>query len=248
MAFALTFGGLLLGGCSPSLADCRGATGAQNVEVRYENPSGSTGPPESVDLLRDRVERRLRAEPANRFTDDCPTNVTKNANGVVVFLPKGSPDARFQLRQGDSLQFRLVLAALKAPPAEDPSGLSNDLQYLVDADGTTYLVGPNLIPSNPVETAKSELDPQSGRFQVVLSLTPQGSKDFDAMAAASLDRQIALVLEGRIVSAPTINSARFNGTVNISGNFTEAETVALAKAFTAEAFPAPLEITDIDRP
>ncbi len=238
-----------LPGCSESAAEkrsaCRADKQAQQLRVRYQRPAGSQQAFEPDDVLRDRVETRLKANPAIRFDGDCPATVTVNAGYIEVFAPKGSPDLRPVLKRQSVLEFRTVFGEWgrnEIPPQVGPD------QVVLKGSEGTYLLGPSLLPTSPVATAKSELNPQSGSFEVEATLTPQGSEDFDAMAVANFDRQIAIVVDAKVISAPTINAMRFGGSFQISGNLTEAETKSLAQAISGGAFPAQLEIFKIEGP
>jgi hypothetical protein len=63
-----------------------------------------------------------------------------------------------------------------------------------------------------------------------LVLTPEGARLMDNWAAAHFQERFAIVLDGTVVSAPSINATSFNGQIQISGNFTPAEANALLEA------------------
>ncbi|MFP5376384.1 MAG: protein translocase subunit SecD [Acidimicrobiia bacterium] len=103
-----------------------------------------------------------------------------------------------------------------------------------------YLLGPTELTGTAVRTARAEFDPTQG-WRVNFTLTGEGSKAFDEMAARNLQRQVAIVLDGVVKSAPVIQEAQFGGTGVISGNFTEREAKDLALVLRYGALPVELE-------
>jgi SecD/SecF fusion protein len=55
-------------------------------------------------------------------------------------------------------------------------------------------------------------------------------------------RRLAIVMDGRLYSAPTLNEAIYGGSAMISGSFTSDEAIQLATALRAGSLKAPLEI------
>jgi SecD/SecF fusion protein len=72
----------------------------------------------------------------------------------------------------------------------------------------------------------------------------QGSKRFAEATAQNLGKQFAIVLDGRIISAPVIQSAITGGSGRITGNFTEESAHSLALLLKSGALPAPLNIVE----
>ncbi len=136
------------------------------------------------------------------------------------------------------------------PPKTDPlTGLTareddkaEATVVLADKDGTSnYLLGATLLDGTIVDTAIAELDPQTGGWQVRLSLTGKGSGLWDGMAAQMYQKQLAIVLDSKVISAPSINAQRFGGSAVISGNFTETEAKDLATVLRYGSLPVKLE-------
>src|SRR4029453_1264967 len=90
-----------------------------------------------------------------------------------------------------------------------------------------YLGKAALTGKGTVDTAKKEFVPNQG-WTVKMDLTSSGSSKWDALAQQQFHKQVAIVLDGLVQSAPTIqpNDAAFTsfgGTAVISGNFTGGE-------------------------
>jgi preprotein translocase subunit SecD len=97
-----------------------------------------------------------------------------------------------------------------------------------------YYLGPAGLRGNAIAAATYEFVPGQG-WTIKLRLTKSGSKAWDALAEQQFHRQVAVVLDHAVVSAPQIQPgdetfSSFNGTAVISGNFSKSGAKALAQA------------------
>ncbi len=109
-----------------------------------------------------------------------------------------------------------------------------------------FSLGPALLTGEVVRTARAAFDQGSGRWYVQLFLTGKGSPSFDAMAAANRGKQIAIVLDGIVESAPTIDAVSFQGKPTITGSFTQKEASDLALVLRYGALPVQLTEKSVD--
>ena len=77
----------------------------------------------------------------------------------------------------------------------------------------------------------------NGQPAVAFSLTPEGGRRFAALTGANVGRQLAIVLDGRVQSAPVINQAIAGGEGTIEGAFTLREAADLALVLRSGALP-----------
>lgn len=85
---------------------------------------------------------------------------------------------------------------------------------------------------------------QFGQPYVSISFNPEGSKIFSDLTAVSVDRRLAIVLDGVVQSAPVIRERIPSGRAQISGNFSVEEANDLAIVLRAGALPAPTKIIE----
>ncbi len=109
---------------------------------------------------------------------------------------------------------------------------------------------PNPLTSQPFETvmtgaglqaAAPQVDPQTGQWLIQFQLTPEGAEIFGPYTAANVSQPMAIVLDGVVLSAPTIQSELTTGGV-ITGSFTEEEARTLALQLRSGALPIPLSV------
>jgi protein-export membrane protein SecD len=85
---------------------------------------------------------------------------------------------------------------------------------------------------------------QFGEWLITFELTGAGSDQFYEYTRTHIGQPLAIVLDGRVLSAPTINAA-IRDTGSISGLFTQEEAESLAVQMRYGALPVPLKVVDI---
>jgi preprotein translocase subunit SecD len=98
-----------------------------------------------------------------------------------------------------------------------------------------------------IESAREEIsnDPMRPSSPVVsLVFNNRGARDFERVTSRSVGERMAIVLDGFVYSAPTINERISLGRAQISGQFTLEEARDLAIILQAGALPAPMEIVE----
>ena len=98
-----------------------------------------------------------------------------------------------------------------------------------------------------IATADAQIGLKStnpGAWGVSMKLTPTGRADFARVTGNNVGRQLAIVLDGVVQSAPVINERIPSGDASITGNFTAASSRDLAIVLRAGALPAPVRIIE----
>jgi preprotein translocase subunit SecD len=88
----------------------------------------------------------------------------------------------------------------------------------------------------------SQTDP--GGWGVSVTMTPKGRADFARVTSNNVGRLMAIVLDGRVSSAPVIREAIPSGDASITGRFTVENARDLAIVLRAGALPAPIKILE----
>ena len=100
------------------------------------------------------------------------------------------------------------------------------------------LSGENLLDAQP------NMNTQTNETVVSFTLDRVGAKRFGKATTEGIGKQLAIVLDGKIVSAPVIRDAIVSGSGQISGNFTFQSATDLALLLRSGALPAPLNIIE----
>jgi preprotein translocase subunit SecD len=114
--------------------------------------------------------------------------------------------------------------------AGDTAG--SPVQYLVRREA--------VITGRDLKSARAGIDPQSNGPEIQFTLNPQGAEKFKRETGRSIGRRLAIILDGRVESAPVIQS-QISDNGRITGRYTAQEADNLAKVLRAGALPASLK-------
>lgn len=191
---------------------------------------------EALNSVRDTIERRV-----NSFGVSEPVVQVQGKDQIIVELP-GITDvnkAIDQIGQTPLLEFRTQ----GDPNAQPTPVLGADGKLTIDP-----LTGWDKTDLSGKQLKKASADVQSGQStissEVVVKLLfdEEGTKIFADLTEANLQKPIAIILDGQIISAPTVQSAITNGEAYITGNFTPDEAKELATRLNSGALPVPISL------
>ncbi|GAA4005803.1 protein translocase subunit SecDF [Hymenobacter fastidiosus] len=94
-----------------------------------------------------------------------------------------------------------------------------------------------------VADARQDYD-QGGRPEVSMQMNPSGGSKWQKLTAANIGRQVAIVLDDYVYSAPVVQAEIAGGNSSISGNFTIEEAQDLSNVLKAGKLPAPTRIVE----
>ncbi|HEX6221380.1 MAG TPA: protein translocase subunit SecD, partial [Acidimicrobiia bacterium] len=260
---ALAWGGLaaiIAAGWLPRLGlDLQGGT-----SVVLTAPEGTD--PELLDVATEIMTRRIEDFGAVQE----PDIAISGDDTVVVQLPGVEDEQRAIEAVGQTglLSFRPVLEAFtpeSAPELTDPDDITMDA-YLLYADeefGDQVLhVGPAELEGGDVDEAIPLFDP-TGQWVVNLDLTPEGGDAFAEMTGEAATfppgdprRQIAIVLDGAVISAPGVSTDVTPGVgitggqaVITTGTSSDAQQEAQDLALTLRygSLPVAFEVSAVQR-
>jgi len=160
----------------------------------------------------------------------------------------GAADPAATPATGVSPEVNAKFAALDCTKTENLQGSGADApgDTIVACDRaglTKYILAPAEVLGRQISKASAGLDAQSGSaWYVSLTFNGEGTTAFGAITsrvtslAAPLN-QVAIVLDGLVVSAPRINEAIPSGNAQITGSFTQLEAQDLANVLKYGALP-----------
>ncbi|HEX9682321.1 MAG TPA: protein translocase subunit SecD [Acidimicrobiales bacterium] len=190
---------------------------------------------QTIEILRSRVDALGVAEP----------DITRQGGNVIVQIPGVTDRARAReiVGQTAELRFRPVI---DIAPGDEPTPPEEDLVesevVLGDRDGELrYRLAPAELTGEIVSTANARFGITGpSEWAVLVDFTAEGSPLWDDLAARIVGRQLAIVLDGIVQSAPTIQTAQFGGSATISGSFSEREAKDLALVLRFGSLPVEL--------
>jgi SecD/SecF fusion protein len=204
---------------------------------------------QATEVLRKRLDKFGVAEPSLRPVGE---------DRILIQLPGLSEvdyeSARATLTKPAYLEFRLVheqsqqllAQGMLAPGYEilsekvkdpGPNGAERTLEYLVKKKPEQGLTGKHL------SKAAVYPDPMTGRPKIDFQMTSEGASLFADVTTQNTGRQLAIVLDGELKSAPSIRGAIVTGRGEISGNYDLKEAFELANVLE-NPLEAPVAIVE----
>jgi preprotein translocase subunit SecD len=114
-----------------------------------------------------------------------------------------------------------------------------------------YLLGPTLIEGNQLTTASAGIPQNDVNWVVDLEFNAEGATSFEeatrALAAkGDPNNRFAIVLDGVVISAPSVNEAIPGGRAQISGNFNQKTATELANVLKYGALPLAFDVSEVN--
>jgi preprotein translocase subunit SecD len=159
--------------------------------------------------------------------------------------PQPTPQPTPQPRAAPGPQQRFTELDCTKPENRRGGGFDAPDQPIVgcDRDGTAkYVLGQAEVLGTNVRTAAANTAPNSVGWQVDLSFDGTGTRRFGALTQRVVNlppprNQVAIVLDGVVVSAPRIDEPILGGQAQITGRFTQKEAEDLANVLRYGALP-----------
>ena len=188
----------------------------------------------SLDQALEIVRRRIDEVGTNE-----PNILKRGNNRILVELPGLDDPMRVKnlLGKTANLTFRFITQSNEETFGSEKM-LFEDGSEEVVVSKRIILSGDNILDAQP------RMDTQNNETVVSFSLDRIGSKRFAKATTSGIGKRLAIILDGKIVSAPVIRSAIVGGSGQISGNFTFQSATDLALLLRSGALPAPLNIIE----
>ena len=180
------------------------------------------------------------------------TTTTTVAKGATTTTVKGvtttlaPPSGGGGESRGRAVPQTTVPVATTVPGTDPVTGLApGQTVYAGQKDGLIYLLGP-AGATGEVFTNEASAQIDAGGWAVSVNLRDgaAGEDLWNALAKKCFEggedcpsKQIAISLDGKVISAPVVQAASFNGSVQITGSFTEKEANDLARILQFGAVP-----------
>ncbi|GJM02347.1 MAG: hypothetical protein DHS20C08_08480 [Rhodomicrobium sp.] len=150
------------------------------------------------------------------------------------------------VKQAAVLSFHLVVRPATAKEAED--GLvepGTTILPSLDQYSSHYVIDDEpLLTGADLANAQRGQSPSTNRPVVTFRLNTRGAVRFGDVTTNNVGRPFAIVLDGKVISAPTINEPITGGSGEISGNFTVSSADDLALLLRSGSLEAPLTILE----
>lgn len=191
--------------------------------------------------VRDVIERRV-----NIFGVSEPLVQTTNINGewrLIVELPGVSDIDAAIAKIGTTpyLEFREAqIYKASELPEEALAEIFPNQKIEPDTELTSFI--PTDLTGKEFQHATVKFDPNTNEPVIGLEFNAEGKKLFGEITTRSVGKQVAIYLDGEILSAPRVNEPITTGEAIITGKFSVEEAKDLATRLNAGALPVPIKL------
>ncbi|CAO5680416.1 MAG: Protein translocase subunit SecD [Holosporales bacterium] len=210
---------------------------------------------QSVEVVRRRVDETGTKEPSilRQGTDRIVLQLpgVENPNDVKRLLGK-TAKLTFRLVDHEAGQVRVSDSGQPIGSAPSGSEILEDVSHIkYDEKGNIitpkyylYVKKDVKLTGENLEDAKFTISHDSNQPAVSIQFDTPGAKKFAEISSNNINRQFAMVLDDKIISAPKLNCAITGGAAIITGSFTFKEANELALLLRAGSLPAPLKVVE----
>ena len=185
---------------------------------------------QAIEIVRRRVDEVGTNEP----------NILKRGNDrILVELPGLDDPGRIKSLLGKTanLTFQFITQTSEESFGTEKLMFEDESEEAI-VSKRIILSGDNLVDAKPT------MDTQTNETVVTFSLDRVGAKKFGKATSTGVGKRLAIVLDGKIISAPSVREPIVGGSGQISGNFTFQSATDLALLLRSGALPAPLSIIE----
>ncbi|KFI27037.1 protein translocase subunit SecD [Paenirhodobacter enshiensis] len=184
---------------------------------------------QSLEIVRRRIDAAGTRE---------PTIVRQGTDRILIEVPGigSAEDLKALIGTTAKLTFNQVTGT--ATSDDQTPGAGKEVLPDAERKGLFYVLeSVPVVTGDDLTDARPETD-QNGRPAVGFRFNPAGARAFGDYTAAHIGEPFAIVLDGKVISAPTIQTHIAGGSGIITGNFTVQQSTDLALLLRAGALPA----------
>jgi len=193
----------------------------------------------AIEVVRRRVDELGTTEPSIQRQGD---------DRILLQVPGFDDPEKLKavVKQAAVLSFHLVeRPATAQDAAEGIFEPGTSIFPSVDQYSTHYVLEDEpLLTGSDLANAQQSFSAQTNRPVVTFRLNSRGAVRFGEVTSNNVGRPFAIVLDGNVISAPTINEPITGGAGEISGRFTVSSADDLALLLRSGSLEAPLTILE----
>ena len=185
---------------------------------------------QALEIVRRRIDEIGTNEP----------NILKRGNDrILVELPGLDDPMRIKSLLGKTanLTFRFVTN-------NDNDSFGTEKLKFEDSDDEFMVSKRIILSGDNLLDAQPRMNNETNETIVSFTLDRVGAKRFGKATSTGIGKQLAIILDGKIISAPVIRDTIASGSGQISGGFTFQSATDLALLLRSGALPAPLNIIE----
>ncbi|HUQ12989.1 MAG TPA: protein translocase subunit SecD [Novosphingobium sp.] len=217
------------------------------VVLTPSNEGAEAAIDQAMDTAKDVIDRRINALGTLE-----PTIIRSGENRILVQAPGQQDPQALKDLIGKTAKLEFKLVDLTAIPSDVAQGIAPPGSQLVpyadpaEGGGAAALAVKRLggIKGDQLTNAQQTFDEQTNAPVVSITFNQDGGAKFAALTTANVNKPFAIILDGKVLSAPNISEPILGGSAKISGNFTVDTANQLAIALRSGALPVDLKVVE----
>lgn len=191
---------------------------------------------QSIEIIRKRVDEVGIAEPSIQKI---------GSDRIMVQLPGMQQPGELRNLLGKTAKLSFHFVDNTADKSDPPIGItilpdfSNQNNKYAIKDEVS-LDGSQLTDARAFE----DMSIPGGVVKILFKLNSEGAKTFRELTEQNIGQAFAIILDGKVLTAPIIQGVIPNGSGEITGSFTMKQAVQIAALLRAGALPAPLTVVE----
>lgn len=224
----------------PLLADPKGGLDLFTLNKTDQNLLLRATKAHRENLSKDAVEHSLEVvrQRLNETGLTDPSISRQGEDSILVQLPGVDDPQYLRTLLGTTAKMTFHWVA-------DGSESTQDVTLFMDKQQQTYPLDNRVaLEGKHIRDAQLSFSPDTNQPVVSFTLDKAGARQFAEMTENNIGRQLAILLDDEVITAPVIRSVIAGGRGEISGQFTVGEANSLAVLLRAGALPAPLHVIE----
>ena len=191
---------------------------------------------QSIEVVRRRIDSLGTRE---------PSITRQGADRIVVQAPGESDPAQLERVIGQTAQLTFQMVDSENSVEEAVAGFGPpDAEVIPDENGIPYLVKKRVLVSGENLTRAEVTSDQNNQTAIGFRFDGAGARRFGEATAQNIGKPFAIILDGKVISAPVIRSAITGGSGVIEGSFSLEEAGEMVNLLNGGALPAPLNVEE----
>jgi preprotein translocase subunit SecD len=196
---------------------------------------------DAMTVARDVVRRRIDPGGTKEITV-----VTEGNNRILVEVPGVEDPEALKNLIGQTARLEFKLVDTTANPVEVQQGRAPPgSEVLPMADGSGFIAVKRrvMVSGEQISKANQSFD-ENGRPDIDITFNSSGARRFGRVTQENVNKPFAIILDGKVLSAPNINEPILGGRAQISGSFTVQSAHDLAVSLASGKLPVKLNVIE----
>lgn len=241
------------------LTNGAGLTGQRDWDIQVQNGSQfvltptkegldqaiSTAMDTAIEVVRKRIDALGTRE---------PTIIRQGENRIVVQVPGLQDPQALKSLLGQTAKLEFKMVDEQASAADIAAGITppgDEILPYAEASGSNGAPAPSIavkrlggIKGDQLTDAKQSFEQQNNQPVVSITFNQAGGEKFAKLTSENVGKRFAIILDGKVLSAPSINEPIMGGSAQISGSFSVQSATQLAIALRSGALPVDLTVIE----